>query len=106
MAGNLREHKDNAAHLFASGRLEEALTEYQLVANAAPEDLASRQKVAELLQRLNRKPEAIETYASVADGWARQGWLLRAIAMCKVILQLDPRHGRTQQRLAELYARR
>ncbi|HZH17184.1 MAG TPA: cyclic nucleotide-binding domain-containing protein [Archangium sp.] len=106
MAGNLREHKDNAAHLFASGRLEEALTEYQLVANAAPEDLASRQKVAELLQRLNRKQEAIETYASVADGWARQGWLLRAIAMCKVILQLDPGHGRTQQRLAELYARR
>jgi cyclic nucleotide-binding protein len=44
-AETLREHKDNAALLFASGRLEEALAEYQYVAKAAPEDLASRQKV-------------------------------------------------------------
>jgi cAMP-dependent protein kinase regulator len=106
MVENLREHKDKAAQLFASGRLEEALAEYQRVAKAAPEDLTSRQKVAELLQRLNRKQEAIEAYASVADSWARQGWLLRAIALCKVILQLDPRHDRTQRQLAALYAQR
>ncbi|HYO67633.1 MAG TPA: cyclic nucleotide-binding domain-containing protein [Archangium sp.] len=106
MAENLREHKDRAAQLFAGGRLEEALAGYQRVAGAAPEDLASRQKVAELLQRLNRKQEAIEAYASVAGDWAKQGWLLRAIALCKVILQIDPGHGRTQRTLAELYARR
>jgi cAMP-dependent protein kinase regulator len=105
-AETLREHKDNAAQLFASGRLEEALAEYQQVVRAAPEDLASRQKVAELLQRLGRKKEAVDTYESVAIAWARQGWLLRAIALCKVILQFEPSHGRTQQMLVELYARR
>lgn len=105
MIENLREHKDNAARLFASGRLEEALAGYQRVARAAPEDLASRQKVAELLQRLDRKQEAVGEYAAVADAWARQGWLLRAIALCKVILQLDPRHERTQRMLAALFAR-
>ncbi|MFL5352004.1 cyclic nucleotide-binding domain-containing protein [Archangium sp.] len=105
-AETLREHKDDAAQLFASGRLEEALAEYQYVARAAPEDLASRQKVAELLQRLGRKKEAVDTYESVAMAWARQGWLLRAIALCKVILQFEPSHGRTQQLLVELYARR
>jgi cAMP-dependent protein kinase regulator len=105
-AETLREHKDRAAQLFASGRLEEALAEYQYVVRAAPEDLASRQKVAELLQRLGRKKEAVDTYESVAIAWARQGWLLRAIALCKVILQFEPGHGRTQRMLAELYARR
>lgn len=105
MDETLREHKDKAAQLFASGMLEEALTEYEIVAHFAPEDLGSRQKVAELLQRLGRRKEAVETYESVAMGWARQGWLLRAIALCKVILQLDPGHGRTQRMLAELYAR-
>lgn len=105
-AETLREHKDTAAQLFAEGRLEEALAEYQHVAKSAPEDLASRQKVAELLQRLGRKKEAVDTYETVAIAWARQGWLLRAIALCKVILQFDPGHGRTQQMLAELYSRR
>jgi cAMP-dependent protein kinase regulator len=106
MVETLREYKDKAAQLFASGMLEAALAEYQLVARAAPEDLSSRQKVAELLQRLGRKQEAIEMYEGVAVDWARKGWLLRAIALCKVILQLDPGHGRTQRLLAEFYARR
>jgi cAMP-dependent protein kinase regulator len=106
MTETLREHKDKAAQLFASGMLETALAEYQLVARAAPEDLSSRQKVAELLQRLGRKQEAIGAYEGVAEDWARQGWLLRAIALCKVILQLDAGHGRTQRRLAQLYALR
>ena len=106
MAETLRELKDNAAQAFASGRLEEALAGYRRVVEAAPEDLSGRQKVAELLQRLGRKQEAVETYEAVATAWARQGWLLRAIALCKVILQLEPGHGRMQQMLAQLYAKR
>ncbi|HEX8437294.1 cyclic nucleotide-binding domain-containing protein [Archangium sp.] len=106
MGETLRELKDNAAQAFASGKLEEALAGYQRVVKTAPEDLASRQKVAELLQRLGRTREALETYETVATAWARQGWLLRAIALCKVILQLEPAHGRTQEMLAQLYAKR
>ncbi|WP_257451096.1 cyclic nucleotide-binding domain-containing protein [Archangium lipolyticum] len=106
MLETLREHKDRAAQFFASGKLEEALAEYQVVVEATPGELSGRQKVAELLQRLGRKQEAIATYEEVATAWARQGWLLRAIAMCKVILQLEPGHGRTQRMLADLYARR
>lgn len=105
MVDTLREHKDNAAHLFAEGRWELALAQYRLVTEAAPEDLSSRQKVAELLQRLGRKQEAVEAYTDVALAWARQGWLLRGIALCKVILQLEPTHGRTQRLLADLYTR-
>ncbi|HYO55571.1 cyclic nucleotide-binding domain-containing protein [Archangium sp.] len=106
MGETRRELKDNAAQSFASGKLEDALAQYQRVVKAAPEDLAGHQKVAELLQRLGRTREALETYEAVATAWARQGWLLRAIALCKVILQLEPGHGRTQQMLAQLYAKR
>ncbi|WP_395855342.1 cyclic nucleotide-binding domain-containing protein [Cystobacter fuscus] len=104
MVETLREHKDNAAQLFASGLWEAALAEYRHITRAAPEDLASRQKVAELLQRLGRKQEAIETYTDVAKAWARQGWLLRAIALCKLVLQLEPGHGPTQRLLADFHA--
>ena len=104
MAQTLRDMKDNAARYFVGGQFAEALAEYQGVMQAVPDDLAIRQKVAELLQRLGRTPEAVEVYESVATAWARQGWLLRAIALCKVILQLEPGHDRTQRTLAELYA--
>jgi cAMP-dependent protein kinase regulator len=106
MSETLREQKDHAAELFARGKLEQALDAYQRIAEAAPEDLTSRQKVAELLQRLGRPQEAIAAYEPVAIAWARQGLLLRAIALCKVILQIDVSHRRTLQLLAELYARR
>ncbi len=102
----LRQHKDKAAMFFSRGEFEQALCEYQKVVHEAPEDLTSRQKVAELLQRLGRKQEAISTYEALAEAWARRGWMLRAIALCKVILQVDPRHAKTQRLLAELQTRR
>lgn len=101
----LREAKDRAAELLADGELEAALTAFQELVKAAPHEPMHRQKVADVLQRLGRKSEAIAAYQEAAEAWARTGWLLRAIALCKVILQLDAGHSSTQAMLAELYAR-
>jgi len=102
----VRQRKDRAAELLASGAVEAALSEYQKLVEEVPEDLTSRRKVAELFQRLGRRKEALLTYEALADVWARRGWMLRAIALCKIILQIEPRHERTQRLLAELYSRR
>ncbi|WP_224243128.1 cyclic nucleotide-binding domain-containing protein [Hyalangium gracile] len=102
----LRRAKDKATSLLAQGELEEALELFQAVARATPTEPVWRQKVAEILQRLGLTSQAIAEYEAVAETWARTGWLLRAIAVCKVILQLDPRHTRTQALLASLHARR
>jgi CRP-like cAMP-binding protein len=98
--------KDRASELLAAGQLEAALLEYQKVIDDVPEDLSSRRKVAELLQRLGRRKDALSTYEVLAEAWARRGWLLRAVALCKIILQIEPQHERTQRLLTELYARR
>ena len=102
----LRHAKDQATELLAQGKLEEALAAFQKVARAAPGEPIHQQKVAEILQRLGCTQEAIAEYESVAETWARTGWLMRAIALCKLILQLDPGHTRTQALLANLHARR
>jgi CRP-like cAMP-binding protein len=104
-AAALRELKDRAAQQLAAGDLEAALAAFQALAKALPQEPAHRQKVAEVLQRLGRKGEAIAEYQAAAEAWARTGWLLRGIALCKVILQLDPGHSRTQALLADLHAR-
>jgi CRP-like cAMP-binding protein len=102
----LRRAKDRGAELLGQGNLEGALAAFKEVVKAAPGEPAHRQKVAELLQRLGRTQQAIAEYEATAEAWARTGWLLRAVAVCKLILQLDPKHTRTQALLANLHAQR
>lgn len=55
----------------------------------------------------NPQPEeALSEYGQLAEAWARQGWLVRAIALCKVILRLEPDHEPTRRLLSVLDARR
>ncbi|MGZ3460739.1 MAG: cyclic nucleotide-binding domain-containing protein [Archangium sp.] len=70
-----RQHESGAVRLVSSGRTEETLE------------------------------EALSGYEVLAEAWVRQGWLLRAIALCKVILRLDPEHEPTRRLLARLDAR-
>jgi CRP-like cAMP-binding protein len=42
----------------------------------------------------------------VAERFARDGLLIKAIAICKTILELDPEHVVTQRQLADLYSKR
>ncbi len=103
---DLRAMKDKAAELAARGKLEKAAQAYRAILEADRHDAASRHKLGELLRKLGDDRAAIAEYRQVADAWARQGLLIKAIAVCKVILELDPGHRDTQQALAGLYARR
>ncbi|MBI3179014.1 MAG: cyclic nucleotide-binding domain-containing protein [Deltaproteobacteria bacterium] len=50
--------------------------------------------------------EAIAEYTQLAEAHAGKGELLKAIAACKRILELDPNHTDTQKRLADIYAKK
>ena len=69
-----------------------------------PEDLRSRLKIAELLERLGQKKEAIQAYQKVAEAYAREGFLLQAISINKKILRIDSSSQNASDRLAKLYA--
>ncbi|HEY3446391.1 MAG TPA: cyclic nucleotide-binding domain-containing protein [Myxococcales bacterium] len=101
-----RKAKDQGSALLAKGKVEAALKEFQRALQAAPEDAAARKKVAEVLARLGRKPEAVAQYQHLAGKYAADGLLVQAIAIYKAILQLDPAHRAVQETLAGLYARK
>jgi CRP-like cAMP-binding protein len=105
-ADDLRKLKDDAAEAAAKGKLDAAADLYREAAEADPRDVAARQKLAEVLRRAGRTPEAIRAYRDVADGFGRGGLLIKAIAISKAILELDPGHVETQSTLAALYARK
>ncbi|WNG20360.1 cyclic nucleotide-binding domain-containing protein [Cystobacter fuscus] len=50
--------------------------------------------------------EVLLDYEYLAEAWAQRGWVTRAIALCKVILRLEPAHEPTRRLLAELDARK
>lgn len=103
---DLRKLKDKAADLAAKGKLDKAAELYREVLAADPKDVGLRQKLAEVLRRSGQVAEAVARYAEVAERFARDGLLIKAIAICKTILELDPRHELTQALLADLYGRR
>jgi CRP-like cAMP-binding protein len=103
---DLRALKDKAAELASRGKLEKAADHYREVLAAEPSDVASRQRLADVLRRAGRQAEAVAAYGQVAERFARDGQLIKAIAVCKTLLEVDPRHQATQRVLAELYGRR
>ncbi|HEU4382469.1 MAG TPA: cyclic nucleotide-binding domain-containing protein [Anaeromyxobacteraceae bacterium] len=103
---DLRELKDRAADLAKKGKLEKAAEAYRDLLEADRGDVDSRHKLGDLLRKLGDSPGAVAEYRQVADAYARQGLLIKAIAVCKVILEVDPFHQDIQQVLAALYARR
>ena len=106
MSDKIRKLKEDASRLIAKGKLAEACDCYEKVVKGDTRDLTARQKLAELYARLGKIDRAVHLYQSVAGSYAADGLLLKAIAVCKIILQIDPSHKETQNILADLSTRR
>jgi cAMP-dependent protein kinase regulator len=101
----LRAHRDKALSYVAAGKLKAALEEYRQMLALQPGDSAVRQRAAELAVKLGRTAEALADYEAVVDGYVGAGFLIKAIAICKVMVQLDPTRTDVQERLAAFYAK-
>ncbi|MEL6546593.1 MAG: cyclic nucleotide-binding domain-containing protein [Myxococcota bacterium] len=106
MSSKLRKLKDEAAKLTQKGKLDKALKLYQDILDQDPDDLTAQLKCGDLLRKLERDEEAISSYTKVAQVYAADGLLLKAIAACKLILEIDESHTATQKMLADLYAKK
>lgn len=95
--------KEEAQRALSRGEWSKALENFQKHCAGEPQDLRSRLKVAELLERLGRKEEAIQEYGKVAETYAEDGFLLQAISVNKIILRMDPSRKGVNDRLGQLY---
>ncbi len=106
MAENLRKLKDEAAKLVQKGKLDKALILYEKVLAEDADDLTAQLRCGDLLRKMDRGTEAIGAYTRVAEVYAADGLLLKAIAACKLIMEIDSGHTATQKMLADLYAKK
>jgi cAMP-dependent protein kinase regulator len=99
-------YKEEALSFLSRREWKKAMESFQKHIDQEPEDLRSRLKMAELLERLGRKKEAIVEYRQVAEAYAREGFLLQAISVNKMILRIDPLSKDINEQLTQLYMAR
>jgi CRP-like cAMP-binding protein len=98
--------KDQAAVALSRGEWSRALQYLQIHCAEDPTDVRSRQRAAELLERLGRKEAAVREYQKLASDFAEQGLLVQAIAITKIMLRIDPSLKDASRQLARLYRER
>jgi cAMP-dependent protein kinase regulator len=91
-------------NLFFGGKYEKELKDLEQKAAQEPKNLRLRVRIGDLLEKLGKRAEAIAAYQSVAQEYAKNGMLIQAIALDKLILRLDPARSKIHDQVAELYA--
>ena len=86
--------------------MQKRLKELAAALKADPGSVPRRLELAAALKEAGRAEEAIELYRGVAEAYAQEGRLVQAMAICKGILDIDPRHRETLEMLASLAKQR
>jgi pilus assembly protein FimV len=92
-----------AAKLVAKGAYDKAIKEYQKVLEADPKDIRVLQKMGELYVKKNDNPQAAHYFTKVAESYSSDGFFLKAVALYKQVLKLNPNLLDVNLKLAELH---
>lgn len=106
MGDKQRKLKDKASRAYSEGDLKDALKLYERVVAEDPSELQCQLKIGDIHRRLGNFEAAVGEYAPVARAYAEDGLLLKAIAVCKMILGIDPDHAGATKLLADLHDKR
>ena len=94
---------EGAAKLVAKGAFEKAIKEYQRALDLDPRDMRVLQKMGELYQKKGDNPQAASFFTRVAEVYAQDGFFLKAVALYKQVLKLNPDLVEVNVKLAELH---
>ena len=91
MAFNKEKVMDAARKFVEKNQLDKAVKEYLRIVQEDPKDVRVWLKIGDLYAKKGSKQDATETYLKVARFYQDQGFYLKAVAVYKQILKLDPR---------------
>ena len=94
---------EGAAKLVAKCAFDKAIREYQKVLDMDPRDVRVLQKMGELYQKKGDNPQAASFFTRVAEVYAQDGFFLKAVALYKQVLKLNPDLVEVNVKLAELH---
>jgi tetratricopeptide (TPR) repeat protein len=95
---------DAAERLVRSGRLSEAVAEYEKLLEGTALDIPIRSIIGDLCVQLGREDQAVKIFRANVAALERQGAISQALAVCKRIHKLSPSDVETQVKLGDLYS--
>ena len=105
MSDPIQRARENAFTLYEYGHFELAAKQFEEVLAKVPDDVTCRQKLAETFVRLGKPARAVEHYHLAMASFAHAGFFFKAIALARVILELDPTSNEMHETLTHLYGR-
>ena len=105
MAKGWRSMLQSAERLAARGKFDAAIAEYKKALKVQPEDTGVLNRLGDLYARLDQVDKAVEIFSQTAQHFVREGFFVKAIAIYKKIIRIEPTHIDTYEVLADLYQR-
>ncbi len=87
----------------ARGQFEKAILEYRKILKSDANDIRTWLKMGDLYTRMGARKEATETYLKVAEYYRNSDFHLKAVAVYKQVLKLDPTLLNVYEMLADAY---
>lgn len=104
MAFDKRKALQAALAYTQQGRLDKAIAEYEAILKADPNDLSLYNLVGDLYARTGAVKEAIDKYLKLGELYRADGLHVKAIAVYKKVVKLDPKNVLASLACADLYA--
>jgi cAMP-dependent protein kinase regulator len=102
---DIRKLKDEANALAQKGKLDKALALFLEVSQNDPNDLLTQLQCGHLLRKLQKNDEAFAFYLKVAKTYASMQLPLKAVAACKLAIEVRPDAKEAQTLLTSLVGR-
>lgn len=103
MAFNKAKVLEDVNKLIQKGDYSRAIIEFERIFKIDPKDYKLRQRLGDIYLRVGKKKEAVEQFQLVAEGYVREGFFLKAMAIYRQILRIEPARYDIYEKLAELY---
>ncbi len=104
MAINKTKILKKAEKFIKSGKLAQAAEQYKILVDDNPDDPNNLKKLGEVYVKMNNNADGIDCFRKVAEHYAREGFILKAIAMYKMSTNADPTLLDIKLKLADLYS--
>ena len=104
MKKDKRKGLETALAYIQQGKLDRAFDAYQTVLKADPADSNVLNALGDLCARMGNKAEAITYFMRLGGAYRDDGLTVRAIAVYKKVLKLDPSHTEASLACADQYA--
>ncbi|MEK7688617.1 MAG: cyclic nucleotide-binding domain-containing protein, partial [Deltaproteobacteria bacterium] len=98
--------KDKAEGYFSKGKLKDAVETYETIRPYFGKDPKIALRLGDIYRKLGKNSEAVDVYKLAINVFITQGFVTKAIGVCKIIMDIDPSQTGVQKKIAELYTQK